>query len=204
MIKSIEIEPILKKLNFHLEEAKKIYKALKALIDITGESINFPSFSLDDEGINTGNDALGIDIKPDQFYGKSNTQAAEEYLRLIGHSVYLDEIYEALLKGGIQFSGKDPKKSLYVSVIRAHKKFVKVGEGRNVTWGLVEFYPDTLKKKSEEKVLPDSKENAENEKDKETDKNEIQNDLETDNESKIKRTKWKNKETPQNESEESP
>ncbi len=151
----IDIKPLLQKLNKQLSEIKETYRMLQKLKEVTGASFEIPNLSFN--GLDTPvKDSLFTEnvietIKPDQFYGKSNTVATEEYLKMLHHSTSIENIYQALIKGGIVFSGKDPQKSLYVSLVRAHKKFEKVGKGKNTTFGLKEWYPDVMRKKTEEK-----------------------------------------------------
>ncbi len=37
-----------------------------------------------------------VSIKPDSFYSMAQTDAVEKYLRMIGHAMSLDDIYQAL------------------------------------------------------------------------------------------------------------
>ncbi len=107
------------------------------------------------ESASTGEKGHGreMDIKPDTFFGKSNTESAEKYLKMLGHAAPVDSILEALKKGGAQFKG-DGKHTLYVQLIRATSKFVKIGKGPDSTIGLREWYskipkpkPDNIPKK---------------------------------------------------------
>jgi hypothetical protein len=152
----IDIKPLLEKLNKQLSEIKETYKMLQKLKEVTGASFEIPNLSFN--GLDTQvKESLFTEniietIKPDQFYGKSNTVAAEEYLKMLHHSTSIENIYKVLIKGGIVFSGRDPQKSLYVSLVRAHKKFERVGKGKHTTFGLKEWYPDVTRKRTEEKT----------------------------------------------------
>jgi hypothetical protein len=84
-----------------------------------------------------------ITIKPDDFFGKAQAEAVQEYLRRVGHAAPLDEIFEALRKGGSRLQGKDPKKNLYISLSRRKDIFALVGP---YTFGLWEFYPGAKEK----------------------------------------------------------
>jgi hypothetical protein len=61
-------------------------------------------------------------IKPDEFYGLSQSDAAKAYLRKVGHAVPFEELVTALRKGGAKLGGVDPKKTLYVSLARNPRK----------------------------------------------------------------------------------
>ena len=78
-------------------------------------------------------------IKPGEFFGQSQTEAAATYLRRLGHAAQIDQILEALKSGGVKFSGAAPKGNLYTVLVRGTRRFVLVSPG---TFGLIEFYPD--------------------------------------------------------------
>jgi hypothetical protein len=61
-------------------------------------------------------------IKPDEFFGLSQSDAAKAYLRKVGHAVPFEELVIALRKGGAKLGGADPKKTLYVSLARNPRK----------------------------------------------------------------------------------
>jgi hypothetical protein len=77
-------------------------------------------------------------IRPDEFFGMNQSDAAKAYLRKVGGAVTFDELVEALRKGGATLGGKDPKKTLYVSLARnPRKEFVWPSTGYV---SLAEFY----------------------------------------------------------------
>jgi hypothetical protein len=61
-------------------------------------------------------------IRPDEFYGMTQSEAAKAYLRKVGKAIPFDELVTALRKGGAQLGGVDPKKTLYVSLARNPRK----------------------------------------------------------------------------------
>lgn len=140
----IDIDKLLDKLKEKVTEIKEIYDALKSIRKITGASFDLPDinslFSVNSTSENV--DSSGkIQIKHDQFFRKSQTKAAKEYLSMVGHAMHLTDIYNALKEGGVAF-GSEGKKVLYTQVGRASKTFVKVkGDGMNTTFGLVKWYP---------------------------------------------------------------
>ncbi len=87
-------------------------------------------------------------VVPGEFFGQSQTEAAAQYLKKIGHAVHIDQILEALKTGGVKFEGKDPKINLYTVLVRATRKFVLVSPG---TFGLIDFYPDRPRPDREKK-----------------------------------------------------
>ena len=82
-------------------------------------------------------------LRPDEFFTMTQSEAAKVYLRKVGHAVSFDELVGALRKGGAQLGGADPKKTLYVSLARnPMKEFVWPSEGYI---GLSEFYGRSVK-----------------------------------------------------------
>lgn len=85
----------------------------------------------------------GPSVRPDEFFGMSQSEAAKAYLRKIGRAISLDQLVDALKKGGANLGGVNPKKTLYVSLARnPMKEFVNPSEG---FVGLREFYPNLAK-----------------------------------------------------------
>ena len=79
--------------------------------------------------------------------------AAAAYLDKVRHAVSMDELLDALNRGGCPVGGKEPKKTLYISLIRDVRTFVPIS-GRSGFLGLRKFYPNlkALKEKKEPKV----------------------------------------------------
>jgi len=90
-----------------------------------------------------------INVRPDDFFGMTYTAAATAYLEKVGHAVSMEELLDALNKGGCPVGGKEPKKTLYISLIRAVRVFVPI-PGKSGYLGLRKFYPNlkTLKEES--------------------------------------------------------
>jgi hypothetical protein len=110
-------------------------QTLRSTIETLAKKYNVPCEFPDA----SGNGAkVGSSVTADQFFGKSQPDAAEEYLRRVGHAVPVEEILEALRSGGMKFSGKDPRGTLYTQMIRATMRFVKMPSG---AFGLLEWYP---------------------------------------------------------------
>ena len=86
--------------------------------------------------------ASGIKPKPrpDQFMGMTYQAAAKSYLEGVGHAVTMDELLEALKRGGCPVGGANPKKTLYISLVRS-REFVPV-PGQSGYIGLRGFYKD--------------------------------------------------------------
>ena len=83
------------------------------------------------------------EVRPDDFYGMSQSDAAKTYLRKVKRAISFDQLVEALRNGGAQLGGADPKKTLYVSLARNPlREFVYPKDG---FIGLREFYPNLAK-----------------------------------------------------------
>src|SRR4051794_3910578 len=80
-----------------------------------------------------------VSIRPDEFFGLQYSDAARNYLRKAGHAVSLEDLLEALRNGGCKVGGSDPKRVLYISLVRNTRDFVPTGNG---FIGLREFYPN--------------------------------------------------------------
>lgn len=84
-------------------------------------------------------------VQPGDFFGKPQADAAREYLKRLGRAATVDDIFAALQRGGVKFTGKDPKKNLYISLTMRKAIFVSVAP---YTFGLWEFYPDAKGEKT--------------------------------------------------------
>ena len=77
-------------------------------------------------------------LRPDEFMNKTVSEAARLYLEKIGHAVSMDELLDALKRGGRPAGGATPKKSLYISLVRS-REFVPI-PGQTGVLGLRKFY----------------------------------------------------------------
>jgi hypothetical protein len=81
----------------------------------------------------------GLDVRPDQYFGMSQGDAAKAYLKMRGQAVSIDELVKALTSGGCKVGGADPKRTLYISLVRNVREFVPPQPG---FIGLRDFYPN--------------------------------------------------------------
>jgi hypothetical protein len=79
-----------------------------------------------------------LDLRGDEFFGMSQGDAARAYVTKVGHAVELDELLQALGKGGCHVGGADPSRTLYIALIRNTRDFVKLPNG---LLGLRSMYP---------------------------------------------------------------
>lgn len=101
--------------------------------------LNFSDrFSMSDS-VSTSVDGRSSEVRPDEFFGMSQSDAARAYLKKVNRAVSFDHLVQVLRKGGAEVGGADPKKTLYVSLMRNPKgEFVIPSDGHV---GLRVFYP---------------------------------------------------------------
>jgi hypothetical protein len=112
------IEQMIRQLEIDLGEPPS--SAQHELSDTIGSSMATPSPS--GSFATSGSYIKSPLISADAFYGMSQSEAAKKYLRLVKRAVPFEELVSALRKGGATLGGKDPKKTLYVSLARNPKK----------------------------------------------------------------------------------
>ncbi len=134
------VERLLKDFEEKAQEMREIYSTLKQLKKYD-DSISLPDLSsiMSQNGTERKGEEYDYKIRPDEFFGLSQTAAAERFLRKIGHAAPLDSIFMALSAGGIKFTGASPKNNLNMQLTRATRKFAKI-PGETLAFGLLEFY----------------------------------------------------------------
>lgn len=78
-------------------------------------------------------------VRPDEFFSMSQSDAAKAYLKKIGRAVSLDQLLEGLRRGGAEVGGVNPKRTLYVSLMRNPLREFVVPSENHI--GLRSFYP---------------------------------------------------------------
>jgi len=78
-------------------------------------------------------------VRPDEYLGDDPVKAAKKYIQRVGRAVHIDEITEAINKGGAAIKGSDWREKLLKSLTRSTYDVVKVQEG---TFGLLSFYTE--------------------------------------------------------------
>jgi len=82
-------------------------------------------------------------LRADEFFSMTQTDAARAYLKKVGSAISLDQLLDGLKRGGAHVGGADPKYTLYVSLMRnPRREFIKVRDG---LIGLRDFYPNLPK-----------------------------------------------------------
>lgn len=144
MVQDNVVDKLLEELQQKVNEIEEIYTTLQTLKKY-GAEITLPDLgSLITGGAKTGFPVANLEIRPGEFYNLSNTEATEKYLRKVGHAMPLEDIYNALIEGGVRFSG-DGRKNLNIQLTRATRKFAKIGHGKGVSFGLLDWYPKRRK-----------------------------------------------------------
>lgn len=89
--------------------------------------------------------AAGGEVPSGAFLGKSIPEAAKLYLAIVKRKQTSREIAEALLKGGIESSAKNFNTQVHSILDRARKSGAGIVKLDKSHWGLVEWYPASLR-----------------------------------------------------------
>lgn len=97
-------------------------------------------------------------ISAHEFYGKSPIVAARVYLEMVGEPVPVEEILDALARGGFDFEdqGWEEKSRLRALAISLSKNTAIFHKLPNGTYGLLKWYPEKAKKSSKKKAAADA------------------------------------------------
>ena len=87
-------------------------------------------------------------LREDEFTGKPYSESVKSYLDRVGHAVSMEELLDALKKGGSPVGGNYQKKTLYISLVRG-REFTPI-PGQPGFIGLRKWYPN-LKSGNEKK-----------------------------------------------------
>jgi len=144
------VEALLEKLNEQLSAAAETKRTINQLCSMMGDE---PMFLDVESGNSYG------PTRADQYYGKSPTIAAEEYLNRRHQACAAEEIHRGLEQGGFDFDAMDwkPKDRVRMLAITLAKNPQKFHKLPNNTFGLLAWYPSvTAKRDKAEKATPES------------------------------------------------
>jgi hypothetical protein len=144
-----EIDPIRQALTHYRKKRQQLIDEIKPKLDEisgldsiivrlasdAGESANIQPLSVAsalgaEDGLSAGppvrSGGGALSLRPDEFFGMTQTEAARKYLKMAGgRAIPLDDLVAALQKGGAKLGGADPKRTLYVSLkVNPNKEFV--------------------------------------------------------------------------------
>jgi len=119
------------------QELADLKKAINVLLTTIGEGPEFAEFPRDDEP------KRGTQVRSDQFFRKSITAAAFEYLKAKGSAAPVEELIDVLKRGGCDL-GASPLRNVKISLSKNSKVFAETGGN---TFGLWEFYGGTPRAK---------------------------------------------------------
>jgi hypothetical protein len=126
------IKAALKELHDKLEtkegEVLDLKKAINVLLSTIGEGPEFAEFAREEK--------RSTQIRPDQFFRKTITAAAYDYLKAKGGAAPVDELIDVLKRGGCDL-GQSPLRNVKISLSKNSRVFAEIG---NDTFGLWEFY----------------------------------------------------------------
>jgi len=157
------IEVLLKKLEAQEKVVIDTKRIINSLLEMMGKSPKFKDTELEK--------SQNI-IRPDMYYGKRLATCVREYLDMKGNACTAKEILDALQQGGFNFvplewQEKSRLRNLSISIAKNTSSFHRLPNG---TFGLLSWYPDIQKKKSQQEKIQNSK--AENQITDEINKNE--------------------------------
>jgi cytochrome c1 len=145
-----ELQGAINVLQRKVAEQEKALANTKNLINqLCAEAGEPPIYS----GVQRDSESSGRSIRSDQYYGQPLATAVRSFLEgreSIGPAT-VDEIYDALIKGGFQFEGKsedNQKRALRISLTKNSITFHKVPNG---SYGLLSWYPNAKPSKAEAK-----------------------------------------------------
>ncbi|MGH9513557.1 MAG: hypothetical protein ACRD2U_15615 [Terriglobales bacterium] len=124
------ISELHEKLAVKEQESADLKKAINVLLATIGEGPEFAEFPRE-EGAKRG-----LQIRPDQFFRKSITAAAFEYLKAKASAAPVEELIDVLKRGGCDL-GASPLRNVKISLSKNSRVFAEIGTD---TFGLWEFY----------------------------------------------------------------
>ena len=143
------LEDFRRQLSAKIDEAKKLLAVINTLEEMTKVPLTFLSDLGASGAVPNGNRAnqggaprrIGthVELRPDEYLGVAPLDAAKKYIASVGHAVQMDEIGDAVTRGGAAIKGSDWRDKLETSLIRSTYEIVKVQEH---TFGLVSFYTE--------------------------------------------------------------
>jgi hypothetical protein len=145
------IEVLVAKLDEQMRSVIDTKKMINSLRQMNGEEPLYHDTELEQSQI------MGLS-RPDIFYGKPFATAAREYLEMRKRSCLAEEVLRGLEQGGFDFNvlgwkEKDRLRSLAISLAKNTTFFHKLPNG---TFGLLSWYPEVAKRKSEREKTPEA------------------------------------------------
>lgn len=134
------------RLSEKLAEVAKIRDTINRVAELAGESIPYPEVAEPES-------RSGGPIRPDEFYGKALHTAMRAFIEKRGQLVgpaTVNEIYEAMVKGGYQFdtaNDANAKRVIRITLTKNSGVFHKLPNG---SYGLLVWYPGVKKPKKSE------------------------------------------------------
>jgi hypothetical protein len=137
------VDALLDKLKEQQAAATATKKMINQLRLMMGEETLFAD-------VEPENELVGA-VRADQYYGKTPTAAAEEYLKRRNQACSPEEIYRGLEQGGFDFDSMDwkPKDRMRLLAITLAKNPQKFHKLPNNTFGLPIWYPGLTTKRAD-------------------------------------------------------
>lgn len=136
----------IKELQAQVEQKAEELVTLKRTVNLLCANLQEQPIYPDADEPGTGSRA----VSAHEYYGKSPLVAARMYLDMVGEPVPVEEILDALERGGFDFEdqGWDEKTRLRALAISLSKNTAIFHRLPNGTYGLIKWYPAKQAKKS--------------------------------------------------------
>lgn len=139
---SAAIEELELQLQEQLAEVSNTKKLINSLLKRMGQSARYEDVSV----------GYGGTLRPDEYYGKSITQAAQMFLERRHQAMSPDDITRGLEQGGFDFSvlnwtAAARVRNVAISLSKNPQTFHKLP---NLTWGLTDWYPKAVTARKDE------------------------------------------------------
>ena len=142
--KSIDLRPLIQGILYFDKDLNETTDIMAIIMGATG----LDTTRMASSGTSPANSAR-VQLRPDEFTGKTYFESAKAYLERVGHAISMEDLLDALKKGGSPVGGKSPKKTLYISLVRS-REFLPI-PGQTGFIGLRKWYPNLRGKEGTDK-----------------------------------------------------
>ena len=153
---SSSLRAAIKELQSQVDQKASELANLRRTVNLLCANLGEPPIYADEQEPGTGSRA----ISAHEFYGKSPLVASRMYLEKVGEPVRVEEILDALARGGFDFEdqGWDEKSRLRALAISLSKNTAIFHRLPNGTYGLIKWYPGKVAKKGKKAAQDDVEE----------------------------------------------
>jgi hypothetical protein len=149
------IETMTEQVSAKLAEVAELKRATNTLCKVAGIDPIYPDADEPQPGVL-------MRMRPDEYYGKAFSTAARDYLKRRNQAVSAEDIVAGLEQGSFDFDaqGWKPEGRLRTVAASLAKNTAVFHRLPNGLFGLKEWYPDAIERKTKGKKDSDEKENG--------------------------------------------